>query len=1058
MKKKSFVILTLLALLVFTIYKMMMYEQSIREDHIITHYVEDESKPLIERISENEIREIVYDIDYRFKTGNTYFQIKPIEENNTKQWQNIFLKGVNLGVAVPGKFPTEFSLTFEQYVNWFEMIGKMNSNVIRIYTILPPGFYKALAYYNLRHQNKPLYIMHGVWAKVPEDENYFNTDYTRDFQKEIIDVIDVVHGKAVLKEKQGKAHGIYAVDVSNYIIGFLLGREWEPKSVSKTIKINKTSHYKGIFVSLPKGNPMEVWLAKMMDFAVRYETQTYHSQHPMSFVNWLPLDPMYHNTEFIENEKVREYDNDLVQIDFEKFNATEIYKSGIYAAYHVYPYYPDFIYLKKEYSNTVNHKGEKDNFFAYLQDLKQHTRGMPLVIAEYGLPSSRGISHFTPSGFNQGGHTEAKQAELSLTLTEDIFETDCAGAIYFEWTDEWFKHNWLVMDFEIPFNNRKLWHNMENPEQNFGILALENKKKIIDGNLNDWNNEQEIYQEKKVRIFADADPTYFYLSANITGFNFDKNNLYIAIDTYDKNKGDKKMPFSNKIFDYGFEFLCAFKSIDNAKLLVDEPYSVFTDIYNDNIPVYASKPNKNGTFIDELMLVNRGRETLFGEKTDSIINNRSSLVFGNSNKAETSNADWYWNNKTKKFELRLDWHLINVSDPSEKYVLDDKAATRVIEASQTDGFNIYFFVTDKKNNIVFQYPEYEPMFFTWDNWETPAYTERLKPIYDTLKNYFGSIKGDKDTIVFSNIEQEKFEIANYFEDRKAAISITFDNAGFSQYEYAFPLLNKYGLQADFSIIPELTENMPNVVNIDEGIKTKRIGYFQAKELIGKGNELAIQTVEEPINENNIFVPAINKELSVIHLKPHNNELEAENIFIRKHGNSKLKETIYSHNSINYSIINTNIDNREFDSILKTNTGKWNVFIYHHIYKDSTEIHHIKNETIEQYFMHFDKFRKQIRLARNTNFWIAPESKIYKYLYEKQHSEIEVERFDNLVFVKISNTLDPVGFNQELTIKYYTKSRFIKVTNSSTDGVYTNKKGYITFDLKPNETAKLEIIE
>ncbi len=63
-------------------------------------------------------------------------------------------------------------------------------------------------------------------------------------------------------------------------------------------------------------------------FAMRYETQSYLTQRPLSFVNWLPLDPMFHNTEFIENDKVREYDNDLMQIDFTKLTKEFITRRG----------------------------------------------------------------------------------------------------------------------------------------------------------------------------------------------------------------------------------------------------------------------------------------------------------------------------------------------------------------------------------------------------------------------------------------------------------------------------------------------------------------------------------------------------------------------------------------------------------------------------------------------------------------------------------------------------------------------------------------------------------
>ncbi len=104
-----------------------------------------------------------------------------------------------------------------------------------------------------------------------------------------------------------------------------------------------------------------------MDFTVLYETQTYQSQHPISFVNWLPLDPMFHNCEFIESKKVREYDNDLESIDFTKFHATDLFYPGIYAAYHAYPYYPDFIYLQKNYAHAKNTDSKPDTYFAYLE-------------------------------------------------------------------------------------------------------------------------------------------------------------------------------------------------------------------------------------------------------------------------------------------------------------------------------------------------------------------------------------------------------------------------------------------------------------------------------------------------------------------------------------------------------------------------------------------------------------------------------------------------------------------------------------------------------------------
>ena len=853
MKGKFIIIALLMLVLAFTVYKMMEFESSIREERTVKLYIEDESKPLLAKLSDEEIIYAASISDFYFVTDGDYFKmlkVKFVENERQTYWDNVFIKGVNLGVAVPGKFPAEFSLSFAEYLEWLNLIGEMNANTIRTYTILPPEFYEALSYYNLHHFDKPLFLIQGVWADIPKNDYYYDMDYIRDFQKEIINMIDAVHGNAVLKKQAGKASGVYATDVSEYVAAYLLGREWEPGAVFKTNQLNNASHFHGEFISMNDGNAMEAWLAEMMNFSVLYETQTYHFQHPVSFVNWLPLDPMYHNTEIIENKKVREYDNDLEDVDFRKFHATELFYPGIYAAYHAYPYYPDFIYLQDSYKNAINEDHHYDPYFGYLEDLKQHTPGMPLIIAEYGLPSSRGTSHYSPFGFHQGGLSESEQAELSMILTEDIVNTRCGGAIYFAWIDEWFKHNWLVMDFEQPFEDRKLWHNMENPEQNFGIYAMESRTKTIDGNLSDWDLDD--FEVNKLAMQSAADPGYFYLSATLPNFNFNTNNLYIAIDTYDDEKGDHNLPFTDREFDYGFEFLLEFKSQDSALILVDEPYSVFTDIYNDNIPVYASKKNSNGKYVHQLMLTNRGRVGLLGEKTDSVIIDRSPLIFGNTSDPNFSNADWYFNDIDNTLEIRLDWHLINVSDPAKRYVLDDKADTKNIEYSKTDEFNIHLFITDKNNKLIKQYPANNPYSFTWDEWQMPEYNQRLKPIYYSLQNYFDKLSPDFDQNNIQEETEEAFTITDYYENKGGAISISFNNAGFSQYQFALPILKKYKMSTSFGLIPELLDDTPSLYELNENIKLKRIGIPQALE-IARTNEIAFQAIDNQlVDQSNVF--------------------------------------------------------------------------------------------------------------------------------------------------------------------------------------------------------------
>ncbi len=57
------------------------------------------------------------------------------------------------------------------------------------------------------------------------------------------------------------------------------------------------------------------------------------------------------------------------------------------------------------------------------------------------------------------------------------------------------------------------------------------------------------------------------------------------------------------------------------------------------------------------------------------------------------------NDSTEMLEIRLAWHLLNVSDPSGRNVFDDEG-TPEIEYSKTEGFNIFLFITDKEIMLI----------------------------------------------------------------------------------------------------------------------------------------------------------------------------------------------------------------------------------------------------------------------------------------------------------------------------------------------------------------------
>ena len=67
-----------------------------------------------------------------------------------------------------------------------------------------------------------------------------------------------------------------------------------------------------------------------------------------------------------------------------------------------------------------------------------------------------------------------------------IHDQGCAGGVVFAWLDEWFKHNWLVDEFAIPPDRIRRWHNVQNPEQCFGLVKFGRELVAVDGETDDW--------------------------------------------------------------------------------------------------------------------------------------------------------------------------------------------------------------------------------------------------------------------------------------------------------------------------------------------------------------------------------------------------------------------------------------------------------------------------------------------------------------------------------------------------------------------------------------------
>lgn len=689
------------------------------------------------------------------KVGDDKFQIY---QNGT--WEDITIKGVNMGIAKPGSFPGEVAITKDEYRRWFEYIGEMNANAIRVYTLHPPEFYEAFYEYNMQ-ADEPLYLFHGVWINeenLLDNQDAFSDINSESFKSSIADTIDVIHGNKYIEKQPGHAGGRYVADISPYVIGFIIGVEWDPYVVNNTnILYPNKEQFNGEYISSRNGSPFEIWLAEMMNYTIDYEMQNYNWQRPISFTNWVTTDLLEHPSEPSEKE-------DLVSVDPNNIISSSNHYAGLFASYHVYPYYPDFLNYDPEYYNYVDADRQKNNYAGYLNDLKKN-HDMPILVAEFGVPSSRGLTHLNIYGMNQGMHTEKEQGNIDSKLFKNIIDEGFAGGLVFTWQDEWFKRTWNTMDYDNP-DRRPFWSNVQTNEQHFGLLSFEpgvTQKIRIDGEKNDWidNGIVGLYENSNKGIinnfYATSDEAYIYfmieLADDIEISSWDDFSFLIYLDTIEQQGNESLPELENIKLDFGIDFVIQINGQDNSRVLVDSYYDPFYYQYGYQLKMipyleYASKKN-NGIYHNINLALNK---ELYIPNQDKYIPFNSyetgKLTFGISDphkESYNSLSDFYYDQENNVIELRIPWALLNIKDPSQKEIMDDLWETGLTGSNFIQGIKLGVVMYDnQKESILDSLPEIENdllekerlAFYQWPNWEVPTYHERLKESYYIMKDTF----------------------------------------------------------------------------------------------------------------------------------------------------------------------------------------------------------------------------------------------------------------------------------------------------------------------------------
>jgi tetratricopeptide (TPR) repeat protein len=729
------------------------------------------------------------------RAGKQYLEIA-----TPSGFQSIFIKGVNLGLALPGRYPSEFPEELSTYRTWFKQIGEMGANVVRVYTLFPPVFYQALREHNLEMIEQAraagensipvpggfLYLIHGVWTELPASGHYDDPEFESRFKSEIQRVLDALHGNIAVAYRPGHASGLYVHDVSSMTLAMILGREWESFSVVKYDAAKPGGSFRGKHFVVEHGTATEIWLASMMDHATEYESSMYGVIRPVTFTNWPTLDPMFHPTEAstaedieMRKEKGLPYDpiipednadEDVASIDANVIRRAYAEAPGLFASYHAYPYYPDFMMLDPEYLKARDHLGP-NNYVGYLQHVRRHHKNMPVLIAEIGVPTSRGVAHDQPQGFEHGGHGEKAQGEINARLMRNIHDTGCAGGIIFAWLDEWFKKNWQVMEFESPGDRNRKWLNAQDPEQNYGLLAVlpgsEHPPIVLDGKIGDWEGRHPVsisgVRDTKQSspnlhaVWAAHDEAYFYLRVDTSGMprledgamDWSNTVLFIGIDTHGALAGDRSFPPEIGLHSpTGMEFMIRMEGPGESKLLVDPGYDLFP---NRRRRPYRSRPNEDGIFSEIQTRLRVERLARDGTFYPEVIRSRSLLKRGTT---DPNDPDFYyladWIDSGNVIELRIPWGLLNVTDPSShRVVSEERPSPGEVGTARTDGFRIYTVLFDPAGKKVLAAlpgidsrgvlkADPDPL-YTWEGWEEPSFHIRPKKSYYILKKQFAAL-------------------------------------------------------------------------------------------------------------------------------------------------------------------------------------------------------------------------------------------------------------------------------------------------------------------------------
>ena len=654
-------------------------------------------------------------------------------------WEDFEIRGVDMGAGIPAHFATDYAIDKETYLRWFQQVKDMGANTIRVYILLGTDFYEAFYEFN-KDNPDPLYLIHGVWIDDYAQNSHmdaYDPAYLGRFKEDARTVVDVIHGQRWIELGRLSGTGMYTKDISPWVLGYILGVEWEAPTVIYTDRTHEgMGTYHGSYVSsTSEASAFEIMLAQVGDDLMGYESKRYKQQRLLAFSNWPTTDPMSYPL------PLQLFFEKYSQVDVENIVAEETVVSGMFASYHVYPYYPDYLQYLPEYANAVDDTGQVNTYRAYLETLVAH-HSVPVVISEFGVPSSRGRAQVDANtGRNQGGMSEDDQGRAIVRSYVDIMASGCAGSVIFTWQDEWFKRTWNTMA-NVDLLKTPYWSDYQTNEQYFGLLSFdpgtERSVSYADGDDEEWTDADVIGEADGRTLSMKYDEKFVYLM--VRGSDVGPGTpLYLPVDTTQKT-GATASADPVVSFERAADFLIVLDGEDESRVLVQERYEVMRamalrtttgeDPY-ENIPAKDTTRFKHIDLVLQTITETQAIADAVANQKNAIADNfyfesyeTGKLVYGDANPAHEnfdSMADFCYGDGF--VEIKLPWQLLNFSNPSEMQIHDDYYEHYGVENMKID--RMYVGVGDGADGQAI--PLFEKPLKGWGTKVT--YHERLKESY-----------------------------------------------------------------------------------------------------------------------------------------------------------------------------------------------------------------------------------------------------------------------------------------------------------------------------------------